>query len=211
MKGEIFHILNRGVEKRKIFLCEEHYLRFVHNFEDLNDKHPVNFSYYRRRKSALGEPTIKKERLVDNLCWCLVSNHFHDLVLEKVDGGVGMFSQKITSGYTQSFNLENNRSGVLFQGGTKIIPVVKDEHFSFLPFYILSNPVKLIEPKWKEIGIKNHKQVIEFLENYRWSSYLDIIGKENFSSVVNKKKFFEIYDTNEKRFKKDFIDWLLDQ
>lgn len=211
MKGDIFHIINRGVEKRNIFLNEENYLRFSYNLEDFNTTDLVDSSYYKRRKSVIRSPKINREELVDNLLWCLMPNHYHDLVLEKVDGGTGKFSKKVSNGYTLHFNIENNRSGVLFQGKSKIIPVVKDEHFLFLPFYILSNPIKLIEPKWKEIGIKNHKKVIKFLEDYRWSSYLDIIGKDNFSSVINKKKFFEIYDTNEKRFKKEFIGWLLEQ
>lgn len=210
MKGDIFHLINRGVEKRKIFLNEQSYLRFIYNLKDFNSTYPVIIPYLQRRKMAMRKPKLSKD-LIDNLTWCLMPNHFHDLVLERIDRGAGEFSKKVTSGYTQSFNLENSRSGVLFQGRTKIIPVVKDDHFLLLPFYILSNPIKLIEPKWKEIGIKNHKKVFKFLENYRWSSYLDIIGKENFPSVINKRLFFEIYDTNEKRFKKEFLDWLSDQ
>ncbi len=209
MKGDILHILNRGVEKRKIFLEEEDYLRFVYSLYDFNDKNLTLMPYYDRRRYPISLAIRKpSDELVDIFFWCAIPNHFHILVQEKIKGGAGLFSKKITSGYTQYFNLKNNRSGVLFQGKTKILPVKRDEHFLYLPYYILSNPVKLVETNWKERGIKDFKKVIKFLEDYRWSSYQDITGKENFPFIINKKLFFEIFDTNEKQFKTDFLEFL---
>ncbi len=208
MKGDIFHILNRGVEKKKIFLGDNDYFRFAHNLYDFNDRNLSLFSYFARRKfPAMRKPKIEDDKLVDVICWCLMPNHYHILVQEKIDGGSSMFSKKLSSGYTQYFNLKNKRVGVLFQGRSKIISIQRDEHFLHLPFYIFSNPIKLIEPCWKEKGIKKLNKVIQFLENYKWSSYSDIIGRENFPFIINKKLFFEIFDTNEKRFKKDFSEW----
>lgn len=203
MEQEFYHILNRGVEKRKIFLKESDYLRFVQNLYSFNDKNNA-LPFSQRQDLALGEP------IVDNLCWSILPNHFHIFSQAKIERGVSIYSQKITSGYTQYFNLRNNRSGVLFQGKSKIIPIQKDAHFLHIPYYILANPIKLIEPKWKEEGIKDLKKTIDFLENYRYSSFLDLIGKNNFPKIVNKKFFYEIYDTNENRLKKDFIEWLKD-
>ena len=135
-------------------------------------------------------------------------NHYNILVQEKSDAGASMFSKKISSGYTQYFNLRNERSGVLFQSRSKIILVKEDKHFMYLPYYIFSNPVKLIEKKWKENGVKNPKRVKFFLGNYRWSSYLNIIRKNNFSFIINKELFFELFSSNEKQFRKYFLEWL---
>ena len=45
--GEIYHVYNRGVEKRKIFLDKQDHLRFIHNLFELNDEDAViNTSYY---------------------------------------------------------------------------------------------------------------------------------------------------------------------
>ncbi len=207
MKGDILHILNRGVEKRKIFFTEKDYWRFIYNLCDFNDKNPVLYSYNDRRQYL---SAMRKPKIVDIPCLCLMPNHYHILVQERIDDGASIFSKKLTSGYTQYFNLKNNRSGVLFQGRSKIILIKRDKHFIHIPYYIFSNPIKLIEPQWKERGIKNLKKVIEFLENYKWSSYSNVIGgKENFPFIINKKLFFEIFDTNEKQFKKDFIEWLI--
>lgn len=128
--------------------------------------------------------------------------------MEKINGGASNFSKKIFGGYTKYINEQKERSGVLFQGRSKIIPVKQNPHFFYLPFYIMANPIDLIEPNWKEKGIKNLGKVIQFLENYRWSSFPDLIGKENFPFVINKNLFYEIFQTDAKEFKKDFIEWL---
>jgi putative transposase len=195
MKGDIFHILNRGVEKRKIFLDNKDYYRFLHNLEDFNNKDLTILSYNMRR-SAMRKPKVNQEKLVDILCWCLMPNHYHILVQEIIDGGASIFSKKLTSGYTQYFNLKNKRIGVLFQGRSKIIPLKKDEHFIYIPYYIFSNPIKLLEPHWKERGLKNSKHAVEFIDNYQW------LG------IINRNLFYEIFDITEKEFKKNFNEYL---
>ena len=44
----------------------------------------------------------------------------------------------------------------------------------------------MIEPGWKEKGISRPKKVIKFIEGYKWSSYKDYLGKNNFSSVTER-------------------------
>ncbi len=208
MVGDIVHILNRGVEKRKIFINNDDYFRFAYNLYDFNDK-DIALSYFDRRK--LNRFIKDKTKLiVDVLAWCLMPNHYHILVREKINGGASLFAKKLSSGYTQYFNQKNNREGVLFQGKSKMIRIKKDNHFWHIPYYILSNPIKLAQRDWKEKGIKDFKKINNFLENYKWSSYFDIIGKDNFPFVINKKLFFEFFGDNDnsKQFKKKFIKWL---
>lgn len=216
IKSGFFHILNRGVEEREIFYSEKDYFRFAHNLYDFNSTQYA-VPYPRRCKArgggqdgghAMSTTVNNNEKLVELLCWCLIPNHSHNLVQAKINWGASIFSKKIFGGYTKYINEEYNRKGVLFQGRSKIIPVKRDAYFIYLPFYIMANPIALIEPRWKNKGIKNFKKVIKFLENYRWSSFPDLVGKENFPFIINKKLFYEIFQTNEKRFKKDFIEWL---
>jgi putative transposase len=74
---------------------------------------------------------------------------------------------------------------VLFQGKFKSIFVGKEKYFSNLLNYIHLNPVDLIEPNWKEDGIKSWPKIRKSLKDYRWSSYQDYIGIKNFSSVIS--------------------------
>jgi len=211
MKGDIFHILNRGVEEREIFYSEKDYLRFVHNLYDFNDT-AYSLPYPQRSKlrdsGYFGHRMSKPNKIVNLLCWCLMPNHSHNLLMEKIDGGASTFSKKIFGGYTKYINEEYGRKGVLFQGRSKIILVKRDAHLVYLPFYIMANPIALIEPRWQEKGIKNLKRVIEHLENYRWSSFPDLVGRKNSPLLINKSLFYELFDTNEKEFKKNFIEWL---
>lgn len=207
MQGDTFHLLNRGVEKKEIFYSEKNYLRFVHNLYDFNDT-AYSFPYFQRSKFRKLGHRMSKKQIVDLLCWTLMPNHVHNLVMEKTNGGVSAFSRKIFGGYTKYINEEQERSGVLFQGRSKIIPVRNDPHFMYLPFYIMANPINLIEPNWKEKGIKNLEKVLRYLENYRWSSYPDLIGKEGFPFVINKNLFYEIFQTDKEEFKKAFTEWL---
>ena len=50
--GELFHVLNRGVDKRKIFLDDKDYFRFVHNLFEFNDDDPVFNTGYHFNKNA---------------------------------------------------------------------------------------------------------------------------------------------------------------
>jgi len=206
MKGDFFHLVNRGVEKRRIFLGEKDCLRFIHNLCDFNNTNNVVLPYWMRRKhSDVARP---REELVDILSWVLIPNHPHLLLQERINGGVSIFSKKTFGGYTKYFNEANERDGVLFQGRTKIIKVTQESHFVYLPFYIMANPLDLIEPDWREKGIQNFKRAINFLEEYEYSSFRDLTGKETFSFVINKELFYKVFHTNEKKFKQDFINWL---
>ncbi len=44
----------------------------------------------------------------------------------------------------------------------------------------------MIEVNWEKNEIRSFKRVNEFLEKYRYSSYLDYIGKKNFPLVTQK-------------------------
>lgn len=39
---KLFHVLNRGVDGRDIFMNEKDYLRFVHDLYEFNDTAPAN-------------------------------------------------------------------------------------------------------------------------------------------------------------------------
>lgn len=213
-EGGIYHLLNRGVEKRKIFLTNADHLRFVHNLYDFNDASNADQSYYIRRRHASLDtqtgPPLEEKKIVDIFCWALMPNHPHLLVVEKEVGNAGAFSRKVFGGYTMYFNEQNNRSGVLFQGKTKIIPVEESPHFLYLPFYIHANPLDLFQPSWKKEGIRNIDAAIKFLEEYRWSNLRDIVGVGNgeFAHLTNKKLFFEMFSTDEKQYRKDFRGWI---
>ena len=194
-----YHTLNRGVEKRAIFLDRQDYLRFIHNLYELNNEDRVETAFHAFRKNPdLTDTANRKKRklLVDILAFCLMPNHYHLLISPRVENGVPRFMAKINIGYAKYFNQKYDRDGVLFQGRYKKILVSENTHFLHLPFYIHFNPLDLKYPEWRENKISNPKKAMEFLESYRWSSHLDYLGIKNFPSVLNMDLFKEIFDGN---------------
>ncbi len=47
-EGETYHVYNRGVEKRNIFLDNEDYFRFIHDLFEFNDEAPAANIYYKK-------------------------------------------------------------------------------------------------------------------------------------------------------------------
>jgi len=215
LKDQIYHVYNRGVEKRDIFLDEEDYFRFIHDLFEFNDKDSVVNSYYHfNSKLKKGEQFnySKQERkprkiLVEILVFVLMPNHFHLLLKQVRENGIVKFMHKLGTGYTNYFNKKYERVGSLFQGRFKALLVNEEKHFFHLPFYIHTNPLDLIYGSSTSI---DRRKGVEFLENYRWSSYLDYIGKQNFPSVTSREFLLEFFNGAEE-YKKITEKWIFER
>jgi len=216
--SEIYHILNRGVDKRKIFLDKQDYFRFIHDLFELNNQNIVNTTFYSFQRSKNNEvqlrkfkqsPKIKKPRklLVNIHAFCLMPNHYHLLLSPRTKNGVSKFMHKLGTAYVKYFNQKYKRKGTLFEGRYKSILVTDESHFYHLPYYVHLNPLDLKFPEWRKGEVKSYKAALKFLEDYRWSSHLDYIGKKNFPSVTNREFLLEVFD-GEKEYKKSTKEWL---
>lgn len=195
---ELWHVLNRGVDGRHLFLDSQDYARFVHNLYEFNDATP---SYNRRRRfdpSGMFDFVSRtSEQLVDIHGWVLMKNHYHLLLSERSEGGITLFLRKLNIGYANYFNERYARKGTLFQGRTKKILIRSHAHLFYILHYLHLNPLDYLQgaQEWRirsKNGIRNIREVLEYLESYRWSSYLDYIGKKNFPSILTTSFFKKI-------------------
>lgn len=223
-EGGIYHIYNRGVDKRTVFLDEKDYFRFVHDLFEFNDRNPVENARTRINKNTVvGLRYIEKTRkkrdlLVSILAFTLMPNHFHLFIKTKGERDMVEFMRKLGGGYTRYFNEKYKRTGVLFEGKYKCVRVADDQHLLHLPYYIHANPLNLEFPQWKEKSLgENTEKAINYLEKYRWSSFLDYTGNKNFPSLTDRDFLLKLYGGEEKTteelehaYKKDFSLWLKD-
>jgi putative transposase len=203
---EYYHLYNRGVEQRVIFLDNADRYRFLKLIYLCNSHLPVDISEIPEGEAFRQE---KGETLVDIGAFALMANHFHLLVKEKGVGGISKFMNKVCTGYTMYFNKRYKRKGVLFQGVFQATHMNTDPLLEYIYSYIHLNPVKIIEPEWKERGIKNPDEAVKFLDGYTFSSYLDYKDdrQRELSPILNKTAFPD-YFSSKKEFNDILNSWL---
>src|SRR3989344_5876546 len=207
--NEFYHVYNRGVDKREIFCKPKDYERFLFGLLVFNDTKLVfNVGYYSNYRSLASIKTLdnkdERERLVDIVSFCLMPNHFHLTLKQKVDGGVSKFLHKLGTGHTNFFNLKYQRTGALFQGSFKAIHIPDDKYLKHLIRYIHLNPLELVKPNWKNEGIKNWKSAKSFLDSYRWSSYRNYVHKTE-NEVLNTELIHELFENDLGKLHEEFL------
>ena len=179
IENEHYHIYSRGVEKRKIFLDLRDYKRFISLLYIMNQTSNFRMENFLRHKHNNIENIFKEERseiLVSILGYCLMPNHFHLILSEKIEGGISKFMAKLLTGYSMYFNKKYERSGPLFTRPFRSEHIDNEPQYMYIFSYVHLNPLSIIEKDWKEKGIQDKKQAEIFLEKYKFSSYLDFLN-----------------------------------
>lgn len=205
--GEFYHVYNRGTEKRNIFSSRADYDRFLALLYLCNQTAVVHLQLQGRTLKELSGKR-EGEPLVAIAAYCLMPNHFHLLVHELQEGGLSKFMQKVMTGYTMYFNKKNDRNGSLFQGKFKATHVADDRYLRYLVSYVHLNPVKLVEPKWKETGITNRTAAEEYLAQYGPSSYRDYLNETRIEKVILSPEILPEYFDSGMEFKELVTEWL---
>ncbi|MDD5152790.1 MAG: transposase [Candidatus Pacebacteria bacterium] len=210
--GEYYHVYNRGTDKRIIFTSLNDYHRFIALLHLCNSSEPVHIGNILQNNQGLSLISLINvgisDRLVHIGAYCLMPNHFHLLLREKQENGISLFMKKLLTAYSMYFNKKYERSGALFEGPFKATHADTDVYLKYLFSYIHLNPVKIIDPNWKEDGIKDREVAKKYLTEYAHSSYLDYMGTNRAEGVILNKGAFPEYFTTAKDFD-DFVnDWL---
>lgn len=119
--GAIYHTLNRGNAKRKIFRKPSDYEAFIRTLKEGLEKYPV-----------------------DLLAFCLMPNHWHMVVRPTKDGAMGRLIGWVSATHTLRHHAHHHTagSGHLYQGPFKSFPVADDEHFFIVCRYVERNALR---------------------------------------------------------------------
>ena len=171
--GEYYHVYNRGVEARNIFIDNFDYLRFLRSMREFNNIEIIGSLYeldYIKRKEEKETLSVQldtkspKGRLIEIVSYSLISNHYHFILKQLSDRGIEKYMHKLNMGYTKYFNQKYFHSGVLFKGTYKAIHVNDYGYLLKLLVYVNCN-----------YEIHN----LGKSKNWPWASYLDSVGMRN--------------------------------
>ncbi|MFA6047607.1 MAG: transposase [Parcubacteria group bacterium] len=207
---EYYHIFNRGVDKRKVFLCKADYERFLISLLLLNTTEGRLMEKWRDFKKFNPKAKLKDflnyqkidlaDKLVEILCFCQNPNHYHLILKQLKDRGVELFMHKLGTSHTKFFNKKNDRSGSLFQGPFKSVHISSNNQLLYLSAYVNMN--------YYIHGYE--KSLSDALGAWMYSSLPDYLGERNenfcntkiildqFRNVAEYKKYME---NNAKHFK----------
>jgi REP element-mobilizing transposase RayT len=182
-KKALYHIINRGNERRMIFLDEADRIKY------LNILHA----------------TIARFNWLCHV-YCLMGNHYH-LMIETPDANLAIGMKYLNQVYSQFFNWKYNRVGQVFQGRYKSYIIQKETYLLHCCRYIILNPweAKLVghPGEWKWSSYAATAGLVKppaFLDS-KW--VLEIFGSD-----VNRAREFYIKfieaDMNGKRSRLDY-------
>ncbi len=209
--GEFYHIYNRGVDKREIFYCHDDFARFIRNMRLVNNESKANKRDFIKREeikrlqvSETGYPVSETKRLAEHklldyiselprlveiICYCLMSNHYHLILKQLVEDGISKFMQSLNIAYSNYFNTKYNRTGTLFESKFKSVHLKDDDMLLWTSGYVNGNS-------------QIHK--IAKAENYQWCSYQDYLNKRSgtlcnkniilnqFKDIISYREFVEL-------------------
>lgn len=177
----IYHVINRGVEKRDIYLSHGDFEQFLLLLNDLKDKYGVILHTY-----------------------CLMDNHYH-LLIETVVDNLSDAIKYLNVNYAKYFNASNTRVGHLWQGRFKSYPIFDEKGFWTVSKYIERNPIAAGFTKgldgypyqsYAVLSDKNHKHYslleqskIKEMSLHDYREYLGVpLGSEYLKSIYKIEK-----------------------
>lgn len=153
----IYHVYNRGVEKRDIFIDRDDYLFFLHLLKTAlsdNSKRGSTPLATKRNNGIYVRKSFYQK--IELLSYCLMPNHFHLLIKQHESKALTEFMRSICCSYGMYFNKKYTRVGSLFQGIFKAIDIEEDNYLLWVSRYIHRNP--------------------DGFRSYLYSSYGDYLG-----------------------------------
>lgn len=171
----IYHVFNRGVDKRLIFQDDQDYHLFLYYLYIYITPLEKVLRRYHDLPIRLFQKNLAKQ--VDLLCYCLMPNHFHLMLRQREKGGVSQLMKQLSNAYTHYFNQKNSRAGALFEGAFKSVRVPTDQLLMHTSRYIHLNPVVA--------GLSKEPE-------YSWSSYKEYID-ESTLNLCNTKPVLDLF------------------
>lgn len=141
--GHYYHLYNRGVEKRRIFMDDRDYRVFLSYFKVALSPELEEETKF-EALSQIEEARLRRLKLdkdLELLAYCLMPNHFHLLVYQHTQYAIRDLMRSAMSGYVRYFNKRYDRVGGLFQGRYKASLIDNEAYLWHISRYIHLNSI----------------------------------------------------------------------
>lgn len=161
-----YHLYNRGVEKRDIFLNRQDYtvfLSYLHEYLTPKDIPSLHAQLTNLKVAAVDKYHARRTLRMNNfsedislLAYCLMPNHFHLLLKQTTPHTIDRFMNSLGTRYTMYFNKKYKRVGSLYQGVYKAAPILYNNHLLYLSRYIHTQAYRTQPCSYEEYLGKRH-------------------------------------------------------
>lgn len=193
VNGEIYHIFNRGIDKRVTFASHDEYLRAYRTIKYYQLVNlPLKFCSYLLLSEEFRQKVDEKsdgKKLITIFAYCLMPNHFHFLMRQEVDGGISKFIGQFLNSYTRYFNTKHKRIGGLFLDQFKNTLISSEGQLLHVSRYIHLNP-------YSSCVVKNLDEMI----NYKWSSLQEYLCNKK-DGLCSKRIVMDAFNNNINSYK----------
>lgn len=187
----VYHVMTRGNEKKKIFLDDADRQRFLDTLEVKGKNN--EFILY---------------------AYCLMPNHIH-LIVKEERQDISTFMKRINTSYAIYFNNKYDRVGHVFQGRFKSEPIETYDYLVAAIRYVHNNPVKAnlttngAKYLWSSYRayINGESEMVTLDTNF----LLEMIDPDRdravamfkeLSALEGENTFIDVYDESEKEMEK---------
>jgi putative transposase len=158
----IYHVLNRGNGKSKIFFNDGDYAAFLVLLALACQRIPMRV-----------------------LCVCLMPNHFHLILWPYKDGDLSRWMQWLMTSHVRRYHRHHGTSGHVWQGRFKAFPIQCDEHLITVIRYVERNAVRARlcksaqDWRWSSLHLRGKRPAVTWLSSLPvdlprgWTTYVN--------------------------------------
>ena len=192
---QTYHVFNKTIDGKRVFSDKRDLQRVIeclwyYRFAST----PVPLSRYlvlsSEARTRYHNHLIDSPTLASVYAFCLMPNHFHLLLKQRMDGGISKFLSNFQNGFTGFFNLKNERLGNVFLRQFKAVRIETEEQLVHVSRYIHLNPFTArMFPDLSSLYL------------YKWSSFPDYAGSvKNLYKITEKEVVLNLFSGNEDKY-----------
>ena len=160
--GLIYHVINRGNCKQKVFHKDHDFINFIKLMRDAKERYPIKI-----------------------LAYCLMPNHFHFVLMPDQLNQLSKWMHWLTTAHVRRYHHFYKTTGHIWQGRFKSFIIQDDVHLITVLRYVEGNPVRAgltlsaRDWNWSSHKCKQDEKSEKLLDILpielpsRWTEYVD--------------------------------------